>query len=61
MDQPLTKVYFVPGLAAGPEIFERIHLPDDKYEVEILEWWGPSDITYRGDPTPPKAAETTKD
>ena len=31
------------------------------FEVEILEWWGPSDITYRGDPTPPKAAETTKD
>ena len=38
MNQPLTKVYFVPGMAAGPEIFERIHLPEDSYEVEILEW-----------------------
>lgn len=34
----MTKVYFVPGMAAGPEIFERIRLPEERYEVEILEW-----------------------
>ncbi len=31
-------VYFVPGLAAGKEIFRNIRLPEDRYEVHILEW-----------------------
>ncbi len=31
-------VYFVPGLAAGTEIFKNIHLPKDKYEIHIIEW-----------------------
>lgn len=31
-------VYFVPGLAASPLIFERIVLPDDFFEMYFLEW-----------------------
>jgi pimeloyl-ACP methyl ester carboxylesterase len=33
-----TQVYFVPGLAAGKEIFQYISLPSDSYETHILEW-----------------------
>ncbi len=33
-----THVYFVPGLAAGKEIFENISLPTEKYEIHIIEW-----------------------
>ena len=31
-------VYFIPGLAAGKEIFEYISLPEDLYDVHIIEW-----------------------
>jgi len=31
-------VYFMPGLAASPTIFENIHLPEDTYECFYLEW-----------------------
>jgi pimeloyl-ACP methyl ester carboxylesterase len=31
-------VYFMPGLAASPTIFERIALPEDIFEVILLEW-----------------------
>jgi pimeloyl-ACP methyl ester carboxylesterase len=31
-------VYFMPGLAASPEIFERISLPEDTFEIHLLEW-----------------------
>lgn len=34
-------VYFVPGLAASPLIFEYIKLPEDLYEVTVLEWMMP--------------------
>lgn len=33
-----TTVYFVPGMAAGKEIFKNIRLPDDRYHLEILDW-----------------------
>ncbi len=33
-----TKIYFIPGMGAGPNSFENIHLPENKYEVEIIEW-----------------------
>ncbi|MEO9569970.1 MAG: alpha/beta hydrolase [Polaribacter sp.] len=36
-----TPIYFVPGLAAGPEIFENLYLPEDKYELHYLEWKTP--------------------
>jgi pimeloyl-ACP methyl ester carboxylesterase len=31
-------VYFVPGLAASPAIFEHIKLPEDQFEMILLEW-----------------------
>jgi len=33
-----THVYFVPGLAAGKEIFENISLPKENFEIHIVEW-----------------------
>src|SRR6476660_7854870 len=36
-------VYFMPGLAASPMIFERIKLPEDQFEVVLLEWLLPLD------------------
>lgn len=38
MDSTKTIVYFVPGLAAGNEIFKNIHLPKESYEIHIIEW-----------------------
>lgn len=31
-------VYFMPGMAASPTIFERIQLPSDTFEIHLLEW-----------------------
>ena len=31
-------VYFVPGLAAGEEIFRNIRLPEDRYQWYVLDW-----------------------
>jgi hypothetical protein len=31
-------VYFMPGMAASPSIFERIQLPPDIFEMHLLEW-----------------------
>jgi pimeloyl-ACP methyl ester carboxylesterase len=31
-------VYFMPGLAASPTIFENIKLPEDQFESYFLEW-----------------------
>lgn len=36
-------VYFMPGLAASPTIFERIHLPEDTFSVFFLEWLLPEE------------------
>jgi hypothetical protein len=33
-----THIYFVPGLAAGKEIFENITFPENNYKTHILEW-----------------------
>lgn len=38
MSQEIIHVYFVPGLAAGREIFKNIHLPEDRFKVHIIEW-----------------------
>lgn len=42
MDFKKVTVYFIPGMAAGPEIFDNIRLPKDKYQIEILEWMIPN-------------------
>lgn len=34
-------VYFMPGLAASPTIFEMIDLPKDTFEVHLLHWFLP--------------------
>jgi pimeloyl-ACP methyl ester carboxylesterase len=31
-------VYFMPGLAASAAIFERVILPEDIFEIHLLEW-----------------------
>jgi esterase/lipase len=31
-------VYFMPGMAASSSIFERIQLPEDIFEIHLLEW-----------------------
>lgn len=35
---PIIHVYCMPGLAANPSIFERIDLPNDKFEVHWMDW-----------------------
>ena len=35
------QVYFMPGMAASPEIFEHIKLPEETYEIYFLEWMIP--------------------
>lgn len=35
---PIIHVYCMPGLAANPSIFEKIELPQDKFEVHWLDW-----------------------
>jgi pimeloyl-ACP methyl ester carboxylesterase len=34
-------VYFMPGMAASPTIFERIQLPSVTFEMHLLEWFLP--------------------
>lgn len=36
-----THVYLMPGMAASPLIFENIHLPPDRFEVHLLDWFLP--------------------
>jgi len=38
MSQEIISVYFVPGLAAGKEIFKHISLPEDQFKIHIIEW-----------------------
>lgn len=38
-----THVYFMPGMAASSTIFERILLPEDQFEMHLLEWVLPLD------------------
>ncbi|CAI8277399.1 MAG: Uncharacterised protein [Polaribacter sp. SA4-10] len=33
-----TAIYFIPGLAAGPEIFENLTLQDSLYDLHYLQW-----------------------
>ncbi len=37
-------IYFVPGLAASPKIFEFIRLPNEKYEFHFLKWIIPESV-----------------
>lgn len=39
-----THIYLMPGLAAGPEIFENLSLSSEKYELHYLEWIKPMSL-----------------
>lgn len=41
MQKDITHVYFMPGMAANPSIFENIILPENKFEMHYLEWMIP--------------------
>ncbi len=36
------QVYFMPGLAASPTIFEMIDLPKEQFEINLLHWFIPT-------------------
>jgi len=38
MQPAKTHIYFVPGLAASPKIFEYLQFPAEKFELHFLEW-----------------------
>jgi len=38
MNQEIIHVYFMPGMAANPFIFENIKLPENQFEIHWLEW-----------------------
>lgn len=38
MNQDLIHVYFMPGMAANPSIFEYVNLPKERFKVHLLEW-----------------------
>jgi thioesterase domain-containing protein len=40
-NQELVHVYFMPGMAANPSIFEYIKLPENIYKTHYLEWMIP--------------------
>lgn len=43
METQKIHIYFVPGLAASPEIFEFLHFPDE-FELHFLEWLIPLSV-----------------
>ncbi|MEL0457133.1 alpha/beta hydrolase [Flavobacteriaceae bacterium SZ-1-7] len=43
MIQEVIHVYFMPGMAASPKIFEYIKLPESHFEMHFLEWMIPSE------------------
>ena len=38
----LIHVYFMPGMAANPSIFEFIQLPEDQFKIHWLTWLIPT-------------------
>jgi pimeloyl-ACP methyl ester carboxylesterase len=38
METNKTHIYFIPGLAASPKIFEHLQLPVERFELHYLEW-----------------------
>ncbi len=43
LDKDLVHVYFMPGMAAKPKIFEHIKLPKDKFKIHWLSWKVPKE------------------
>jgi esterase/lipase len=42
-NQEIIHVYFMPGMAANPTIFENIKLPENQFKIHWLEWIMPYD------------------
>ncbi|WCO00631.1 alpha/beta hydrolase [Psychroserpens ponticola] len=42
MSQEIIHVYFMPGMAANPTIFEHIKLSEDQFQMHWLEWMIPN-------------------
>jgi predicted esterase YcpF (UPF0227 family) len=38
MKKDIIHVYFMPGMAANPSIFENIKLPEQQFQMHLLEW-----------------------
>jgi len=38
MEKDIIHVYFMPGMAANPSIFEFIKFPENQFELHFLEW-----------------------
>lgn len=43
MPTPKIPVYFMPGMATGPTIFDRIELPSESFDCIYLEWFMPTE------------------
>ncbi|EGV44035.1 alpha/beta hydrolase [Bizionia argentinensis JUB59] len=43
MNQDIVHVYFMPGMAANPTIFEHIKLPESQFKVHWLKWLIPEE------------------
>ena len=41
MNKAKTHIYFIPGMAAGKEIFSAITLPKENYVIHVVEWMIP--------------------
>ncbi len=41
MGTDMIHVYLMPGMAANPTIFKNLQLPEDKFELHLLEWFVP--------------------
>lgn len=38
INNEIVHVYFMPGMAANPSVFEHIKLPEDQFQVHLLQW-----------------------
>ena len=38
MNREIIHVYLMPGMGASPKIFENIKLPENQFEIHLLEW-----------------------
>lgn len=42
MKQEILHIYFMPGMAASPSIFEYIKLPENQFKMHFLKWMVPN-------------------
>lgn len=61
MPEAVIHVYFVPGLAAGIEIFENISLPEPQFKMHFLEWLIPKEKESIQEYAKRMAARVTED